>query len=259
MLLEAAALVLQLAHENAQLGAAWEESLSQLVEARARIIEAGDLERRRLERDLHDGAQQRLTAIQVKLGLVQEEAQDEELAGRLASIADEAGKAIDELRALARGIYPAVLRDCGLVAALRSVARTAPIPVGVIDEGIGRCREPVEAAIYFCSLEAIQNAVKHAGAHARVTVRLARDRSGVRFEVSDDGAGMDMPARGDGIGMSSMRDRIGAIAGQLEIISASGRGTTVRGTVPDDSCVDRKARASRSGSSRRGRRQPAAR
>ena len=231
--LQAAVLVLLLAVENAKLSATWEESLRQLAEARARIIEASDVGRRRLERDLHDGAQQRLTAIQVKLGLAQQANPDPHLARQLESISQEAARAIDDLRTLARGIYPAVLTDCGLGDALRAVAREAPIPVRVVDEGIGRCPEPVEGAIYFCSLEAIQNASKHAGAHVRVTVFLTRDRSGVRFEVADDGVGMEIPGDRDGIGLTSMRDRIGAVAGQLEICSSPGQGTTVRGAVPD--------------------------
>jgi signal transduction histidine kinase len=225
--------VLLLVVENAKLSATWEESVRQLADARARIIEASDVGRRRLERDLHDGAQQRLTAIQAKLALAQQANRDPDLARLLESISQEAARAIDDMRTLARGIYPAVLRDCGLGGALRAVAREAPIPVRVVDEGIGRCPEPVEGAIYFCSLEAIQNASKHAGAHARVTVLLTRDRSGVRFEVADDGVGMELIGRSGGLGMTSMRDRIGAVAGQLEICSSPGHGTTVRGAVPD--------------------------
>jgi signal transduction histidine kinase len=231
--LQATALVLLLAVENAKLSATSEESLRQLADARARIIDASDVGRRRLERDLHDGAQQRLTAIQVKLGLAQEATRDPDLARQLESISQEAARAIDDLRTLARGIYPAVLRDYGLGDALRAVAREAPIPVRVVDDGVGRCPEPVEGAIYFCSLEAIQNASKHAGAHAHVTVFLTRDKSGVRFEVADDGVGMELPQHSDGIGMTSMRDRIGAVAGHLEIRSSPGQGTTVRGAVPD--------------------------
>jgi signal transduction histidine kinase len=225
--------VLLLALENAKLSAAWADSLRQLADARERVIQAGDLARQRLERDLHDGAQQRLTAIQVKLQLALEAAEGQDLAKQLESIGADAAKAVDELRALARGIYPAVLRDNGLGDALRSVAREAPIPVVVIDEGIGRCAEPVENAIYFCALEAVQNTIKHAGADARVTLRISRDLRLLRFEFTDDGVGLDTPPHGDGIGMTSMRDRIGAVGGELEVIFFPGRGTTVRGSVPD--------------------------
>ena len=231
--LQAAGLVLTLAAENARLRAGWEGSRRQLADVRARIMEASDLGRRRLERDLHDGAQQRLTTIHVKLGLAQAATRDPDLASQLEAISQEATRAIDELRALARGIYPAVLRDRGVADALRAAAREAPLPVHVVDEGIGRCPDTVEAAIYFCSREAIENAAKHAGARASVTILLARTHRGVRFEVADDGVGMQIPTRHDGIGLISMRDRIGAVGGELEIHSRPGRGTIVRGVVPD--------------------------
>jgi signal transduction histidine kinase len=221
--------------ENAELSSALRQSRSALVDARARIIRASDRGRRKLERDLHDGAQQRLTTMQIKLGLAQERALDGDLARQLESISAELELAVEELRALARGIYPAVLRDQGLADAVRSLAIRAPIPTDVIDEGIGRCPAPVEAAVYFCTLEAVQNAIKHAGADARVTVVFQRGPSGdIQFEVSDDGVGMDIPIRPAGIGLVNMRDRVGAVGGELEIISAPGQGTSVRGTVPDD-------------------------
>ena len=236
-LLEVGELVLLLALENAKLTAAWADALGQLADARERVIQAGDVARQRLERDLHDGAQQRLTAIQVKLQLAQEAAEGQDLARQLESIGADAAKAVDELRALARGIYPTVLRDNGLGDALRSVAREAPIAVDVIDEAIGRCAEPVENAIYFCALEAVQNTIKHAGADASVTLRISRDLGLLRFDFTDDGVGLDTSRRGDGIGMTSMRDRIGAVGGELEVISSPGGGTTVRGAVPDRASV----------------------
>jgi signal transduction histidine kinase len=231
--IEAGELVLLLALENAKLSAAREDALRQLAETRERVIHAGDLARQRLERDLHDGAQQRLTAIQIKLQLAKEAADGQDLTRQLEAIGADAAKAVDELRALARGIYPAVLRHNGLGDALRSVAREAPIPVDVIDCGIGRCAEPVENAIYFCALEALQNTIKHAGADACITLRIGRDRRCIRFDFTDDGVGVDTTRRGDGIGMTSMRDRIGAVGGDLEVISFPGRGTTLRGAVPD--------------------------
>ena len=207
--IDAGELVLLLALENAKLSAGRAEALRQLAEARERVIQAGDLARQRLERDLHDGAQQRLTAIMLKLQLAREVAEGQELASQLDSIGVEAAKAVDELRALARGIYPAVLRRNGLAMRSARSPREAPIPVEVIDEGIGRCAEPVENAIYFCALEALQNAIKHAGADACVTLRVGRDLRLLRFEFSDDGVGLDAAPAGDGIGMTSMRDRIG--------------------------------------------------
>jgi signal transduction histidine kinase len=232
-LIEAGELVLLLALENAKLSAARADALRQLADARERVIQAGDLARQRLERDLHDGAQQRLTAIMLKLQLAREAAEGQALASQLDSIGAEAAKAVDELRALARGIYPALLRRNGLGDALRSVAREAPIPVDVADEGVGRCAEPVENAIYFCALEALQNAVKHAGPDASVTLRVSRELRLLRFAFTDDGVGLDAAQRGDGIGMTSMRDRIRAVGGELEVISSPDWGTTVQGTVPD--------------------------
>ena len=224
-----------LARENAELKAALRESRRELIDARARIIGASDRARRMLERDLHDGAQQRLTAIQIRLRMAQEAAVDEDLTRQLESISVDAKLAVAELRALARGIYPAALRDRGLADAVRSLAISAPIPVGVIDQGIGRSSAVVEAAVYFCVSEAVQNAIKHAGADARVTVILGRrPRGGIRFEVTDDGVGTNVAIRPDGIGLISIRDRIGAVSGELEISSTPGRGTSVRGTVPDD-------------------------
>jgi signal transduction histidine kinase len=224
-----------LALENAELKAALRESRRELVDARARIIRASDAARRKLERDLHDGAQQRLTAIQIKLGIAQEASLDDDLARRLESIRGDVELAVDELRALARGIYPAVLTECGLADAVRSLAIGAPVPVGVIDKGVRRCSALVEAAVYFCVREAVQNATKHAGPDARVTVILRRrPQEGVWFEVTDDGVGMNSPIRSDGIGLISMRDRIGAVGGELAIFSAPGRGTSIRGTVPED-------------------------
>ena len=207
--------------------------LDELRASRLRIVEAGDHERRRLERDLHDGAQQRLMAVQIKLRLAQERIEDDRVVAQLEAIGNDAEAAVEELRSLARGIYPPVLRSGGLVEALRSLARRAPIAISVADEGIGRCSPSVEAAIYFCSAEAIQNAIKHAGSNVRVGVTVGRDRDRVHFAISDDGVGIDHSERGDGDGLIGMRDRVGAVGGELEIVSSPGRGTTVRGTIPE--------------------------
>ncbi len=212
--------------ENARL-------VEELRASRSRIVKTAARERRRLEQDLHDGAQQRLMAIQVKLRLAQEHANGDGVAEELEAIGVEAADAVEELRTLARGIYPTVLSDRGLAAALRSVSMRAPVAIRIDDGGIGRCSPVVEAAVYFCSLEAIQNAIKHAGSHAETTVTLRRDGRGVSFAIADDGVGLDTSAPGEGVGLVSMRDRIGAVGGELEIVSAAGLGTTVRGTVPE--------------------------
>jgi signal transduction histidine kinase len=222
----------RLALENERLQAETRAQLEELRASRARIIETGDTERRRLERDLHDGAQQRLMAIQIKLRLVEERVADPELAAELDAISDQAADAVEDLRALAHGIYPPALRQFGLVDALLAFSMTAQIPIEIVDEGIGRCPRTVEAAIYFCAMEAVQNATKHAGSGARVTVTLGRDGQRVRFAVADDGVGMDHASAAGGEGLTSMRDRIGAVNGEFEILSAAGHGTTIRGTVP---------------------------
>jgi signal transduction histidine kinase len=205
--------------------------VDELRASRSRIVDAAERERRRLERDLHDGAQQRLVAIQVRLGLAQQLADGDELARQLQAAQREAEAALAELRALAHGIYPAELHDFGPAFALRSLARGAPVPVEVTDEGVGRSAEAIEAALYFCAREAIQNAAKHAGADAEVAVRLARRADAIELTVSDDGAGMAFQKHGDGIGITGMRDRIEAVGGEFEIVSTPGRGTSIHATV----------------------------
>ena len=207
--------------------------VDELRASRSRLVETADRERRRLEQDLHDGAQQRLVMIKMKLQLAQAETHERNLAARLEAIGVEAETAVEELRTVAHGIYPPLLRDRGLADALRDVAVRGPIAIRVADEGIGRCPALIETAIYYCSLEAIQNAVKHAGSDAHVTVTLGRDAEGVHFTVADDGLGMDTRGRSDGAGLTGMRDRIGAVGGELQVVSSPGRGTSVRGTIPD--------------------------
>ena len=186
------------------------------AESRSRMVDTADHERRRLERDLHDGAQQRLVAIRIKLQLAQEQIDDDQVVAQLKTIDRGGGGGCRGAEKLAHGIYPAVLRSAGVVIALRSFAKTSPVAISVADEGIGRCSPPVEAAIYFCSAEAIQNAIKHAGTNVRVGVTVGRDRDRVHFAISDDGVGIDHSERGDGDGLIGMRDRVGAVGGELE-------------------------------------------
>ncbi|MGN6170468.1 MAG: sensor histidine kinase [Solirubrobacteraceae bacterium] len=231
-LLKAAGAVVLLAEENAELDAAWKRSLGELADSRGRLVSAGARERRKLERDLHDGAQQRLLALQVKLRMTQEHATPE-LADELAEMRVDAMEAVEELRALARGIYPPVLVERGVADALRSVAITAPVPVAVHDSGIGRCEVATEAALYFCVLEAIQNAIKYAGPEVEVTITFSRDEGAISFSAADNGTGMEPSTAAQGMGLTDMRDRIEAVGGEIEIASARGQGTVVRGTVPD--------------------------
>jgi signal transduction histidine kinase len=214
-----------LASENAEL-------VQDLRAARERIRAVGERERRRVERDLHDGAQQSLVAIEVKLALVREQVDDERLAGKLDEIARDAAVAVEALRALAHGIYPAVLVDRGVPDALRSFAATAPIPVRVGATDVGRFGAPIEAALYFCAVEAIQNAAKHAGPAANVEVSFAEKPDTVEFQIDDDGRGFDTTAATDGQGLLNMTDRIGALGGTLEVASTPGRGTRIMASVP---------------------------
>ncbi len=206
--------------------------VEQLHASRARIVEFAERERLRLERDLHDGAQQRLMAIQIKLALAREAAGDGQLGAQLDELSSDASSAVVELRALAHGIYPTVLRERGLAQALRAFTTAVPIPVRIVDTGIERAASGVEVAIYYCSLEAIQNAVKHGGPRSSITVTLGSSAGRIDFEVKDDGVGFDPSAPFDGMGLVSMRDRIAAVGGELVVDSSPGRGTTVSGTVP---------------------------
>jgi signal transduction histidine kinase len=185
-----------------------------------------------LERDLHDGAQNRLVVIQMKLARARDEAGPGPVATRLDEIIGDAGAAIDEVRALGHGIYPPELRDFGLGEALGSLAAAAPIQVRVIAHGVGRHAPTVEEAVFFCAREAIQNATKHAGAGAHVALSLRRHDEGLEFEVADDGPGFDPLEQSSGFGLASMRDRIAAVGGELDTISAPGQGTRIRGIVP---------------------------
>jgi signal transduction histidine kinase len=229
----AAGMIGSLMRANASLQADLQRSRDDLATARAGIAEAGDVVRRKLGQDLHDGAQQRLTVIQIMAALAQERAGDDELAVAIESIGTLAAQAADDLRDLTHGIYPVLLTYRGPVEALRAVARTSPRSIRVLDDDFGRSSAAVEAALYFCALEAIQNATKHAGEDARVTVTIGREPDGLWFEVADDGVGMRPPPHRDGIGLRCMRDRLEALGGRFEISSSPGVGTRVRGRLPD--------------------------
>ena len=207
--------------------------LEELRASRQRLVAAQDEERRRLERNLHDGAQQNLVALKVKLGLA-EMFVDKDPARAKATLAElkaDTDEALETLRDLARGIYPPLLADKGLYAALESQARKATIPVEVQADGIDRYPQDVEAAVYFCCLEALQNVQKYAKA-TRAIVHLAERDGDLIFEVEDDGKGFD-PATGKrGSGMTNMADRLDALGGGVEVDSALGRGTQLRGHVP---------------------------
>jgi len=226
-LLEAAGTVALLALENAELDAAWKDSLNALAESRARLTRASDNERLKLERDLHDGAQQRLLAALIRLSSVDELAgESPELTRQLTATRVELETAIDELRDLARGIYPTVLAEVGLGGALRSVALRSPERITVQTTN-RRFAPETEAAFYYCALEAVQNALKHAGADAHTSIRLYATDGELLLEVRDTGPGFDPNLPHDGIGLQSMQDRLAAVGGHIEIRSHPGSGTLV--------------------------------
>jgi hypothetical protein len=205
----------------------------ELQASRARVVAAADGERHRIERDLHDGAQQHLTSVAVKLLLAGQLAgQDPALASLLAEIGAEVRDTAQELRSLTHGIYPPLLREQGLASALSATASHCPLLTRVQAGSLGRYPADVEAAVYFCCLEAIQNAGKHAGDRARIRLRVREEHGTLAFEVTDDGAGFDAAGRGLGAGFLNMADRLGAFGGHLRVDSAPGQGTRVTGTVP---------------------------
>jgi signal transduction histidine kinase len=207
--------------------------IEELRASRQRLVAAQDEERRKLERNLHDGAQQQLVALSVQLKLLEQLAgkdteKERELAAKLQRAASDA---IEELREIARGIYPPLLADQGLAAALESQARKAAVPTTIETAGIGRYTREVESAVYFSALEALNNVAKYANA-SRAVVRLSRADGHLRLEVQDDGVGFDPSATGYGTGLQGMADRMAAVGGEVMIESSPGSGTTVSGRVP---------------------------
>ena len=230
-----------LALHNVQLDSALQASLDEvrrqsdeLRASRARIVATSDEARRRIERDLHDGAQQHLVAMAVNLRLARDMTEDDPAgaATMLDQLSVDLKETIQELRNLAHGIYPPLLVDAGLPEALRAAANRSPARVLVEADGVGRYPSDLEAAAYFCCLEALQNAGKHAGPEATVTIRLWEEEGGLLFEVRDDGPGFDTATKGLGQGFVNMADRVGAIGGRLRVESQPGQGTTVGGTIP---------------------------
>jgi signal transduction histidine kinase len=226
---------------NVRLDSALQASLDEvrrqaeaLQASRARIVAAADAERRRIERNLHDGAQQHLVALAVKVRLARQLGERDPVKANtlLEELGGDLEDALQELRDLAHGIYPPLLADKGLAEALASAARRAVVPTEVRANGLGRYPPEVEGAVYFCCLEALQNAGKHAGEGAQATVRLWEEAGGLLFEVADDGAGFDVRRTGGSAGFTNMNDRVGAIGGTLRVESAPGRGTKVAGVIP---------------------------
>jgi signal transduction histidine kinase len=219
--------------KNVGLTADLQARLEDLRASRQRLVAAQDGERRRLERNLHDGAQQHLVALKVKLGLVELLAtrDPDKAKATIVELKHDADEALETLRDLARGIYPPLLADKGLAAALQSQAAKATLPVRVDADDIGRYPQETEAALYFCTLEALQNVQKYAAA-SDVLVRLRDAGEELLVEVSDDGRGFNPATVTRGAGLTNMEDRLDALGGRLEITSTPGAGTTLRAMVP---------------------------
>jgi signal transduction histidine kinase len=210
---------------------------SRLIEdlraSRQRLVAAQDAERRRLERNLHDGAQQQLVAMAVRLRLARTTASKDlaEADRMLEQLEGDVSDALENLRELARGVYPPLLADRGLAAAIEAQARRSPVPVHVEADGIGRYPQELETALYFCTLEALQNAAKYAEAK-EVAVRLAEDHGELVLSIRDDGRGFDRAETPLGAGLQNMADRLAALGGTLTVRSRPGAGTTIEGRAP---------------------------
>jgi signal transduction histidine kinase len=229
-LIQAACAAAGLAMENERLQADLRARLEDLRSSRARIVQAGDTERRRLERNLHDGAQQRLVSVSYALGLAESKLPVDPAAAQaiLETARQELSASLEELRELARGIHPAVLSSRGLRVAVQALAMTVPVPVDLTAPS-GRLPEPVEAAAYYLIAEALANITKHANATS-VQVEVSRTTKDLLIEVHDDGrGGADLSA---GSGLRGLADRVEALDGNLSVISEIGRGTTIRASIP---------------------------
>ena len=231
-LVEAAGAAARLALENARLQAELKAQLTQVQESRARIVAAGDEQRRRIERDLHDGAQQRLVALALELRAAQKRlggSLDPAAEAVLEEAVGELQLAVSELRELAAGVHPAVLTEDGLEAALESLARRTPVPVSLDTDLARRLPSELEAAAYFVACEALANAVKHAGATS-ISVRASQANGSLTIEVTDDGVGG--AAMAGGTGLRGLADRVEAHRGRLRVESPVGGGTRVVGELP---------------------------
>ena len=233
-LLRASTAMAAVALDNQRHAAETEGALRDLRKSRARLAATAERERRRIERDLHDGAQQRLVALRIELGLTADlVARDPDAAvRRLRGIGREIEDALDDVRSLAHGVYPRVLADQGIVAAIREVADRVSVPVEIVASDVGRYPAEVESAVYFCILEALQNTLKHAPDARRAVVRLEGDPQALRFLVRDDGGSAAAGPVTPGAGITNMRDRVAALGGELEVVVTPRVGTVVSGRVP---------------------------
>jgi signal transduction histidine kinase len=219
--------------ENHHLSGELRSSLRELAESRASRVAAERRERQKIERDLHDGAQQRLVAVRVKLGLAADLVESDGLAAveAIRALGEDIDATIAEVRSLAQGIYPPVLAERGLTLALRAAGRGAALPTTVLANGLRRYSAEIEATVYFSCSEALQNAAKHALGATGVTISVWQDDD-LQFQVSDDGAGFDVESTPPGTGLSNLGDRLAAVGGTMRIQTAPGEGTVVGGSIP---------------------------
>jgi predicted ATPase/signal transduction histidine kinase len=205
----------------------------ELVDSRARLTKASDTERRKLERDLHDGAQQGLVAAMITLALAKDQVEDRPpLHATITQVEAELEQALQELRELAHGLYPPELTRSGLSAAIRAFGQRSGADVDIREAVESRFAPEIEAALYYCCLEAVQNATKHAGPAAHTAIRLVTDTHELHLEVQDDGPGFEPDDVRDGVGLQNMRDRLGAVGGRVKILSEPGHGTLITAAVP---------------------------
>ncbi len=219
---------------NQLLGAELTASLANLAASRRRLVEAADAERQRIEQSLHDGAQQNLVGLRLRLELAIDAVGEGSTRGvaMLTEIGGQMDEALEEVHNLARGIYPPLLAEHGIGEALRSANRRSPWPASLDVDTVGRYSPDSEAAVYFCCVEALQNIAKHAGPGIGGTVRLWEDGSQLRFEVRDHGVGFAEQLIATGAGLTNIRDRMAAAGGTASVTSQIGRGTVVRGALP---------------------------
>ena len=231
-LLEAAGAIALLAAKNTELQAGWTDAMHELERSRARLVRAADDERRKFERNLHDGVQQQLIALRIRLEMEAQYGDLSDAAGeRLVALTQTVDAALEAVRNVGHGLYPPMLTVLGLPAALRQLNDRAASGPEIDIDGVGRYPPDIESAVYYCCSEAIQNAMKHGGREVHTSVALAEQDGHLAFRVVDDGPGF---AAGDvgGVGLQNMEDRLGALGGRLTITTAPGRGTTISGEIP---------------------------
>jgi signal transduction histidine kinase len=210
----------------------WRTLGRELQTARVRLIDAGDAERLRIQRDLHDSAQQRLISVRIRLGLLADAASSSDERDRLQQLGRDLEDALSDIRSVTRAGSPELLARYGVPSCLRSAASGSPVPVRIEAVGFGRLEPGIERGVYYCCLEALQNVVKHAGPEAVARIRLRRTSTNVVFEVEDSGRGFDPYRVERGDGLTNLADRLAVMHGRLWIDTRPGMGTRIRGEIP---------------------------